>query len=658
MIHYSTMKSWLRVLTHPAAVSGLTAVALTALLYGDAVTLPLFSDDLVQIPWLESIPWAELWSAPSPYGYYRPLWYSLWRVWGMLLGGLHPPGLHLLNLIAHIAATSLTGLMAAAWVQPAPQNRWRAALVCFPAVLFASFPFSRQAVAWPGALYNPLVGAMAAGAVLAYDYGRHGRGGAWIGLALVLAALSPLTYEAGLMVGPVIVLVECVGWLDRRWPRRLSWWPLAFVGVTGAMAGIWRAMRGSGVVGLGLSLPDVRRNVSYLVQGLVYPVAPLAQALRGWLALDAELSIWLVALPTLTLLMWSGLRKSRGTLLLGLGWFALFALPPVVSMQADWFALAPRYLYMTATGVSLVWTTAVGSLVADHVRGRVARLGALALLILTLMPPVAFIREGLHLYELAGQVIWEASAAAVRERPILLVNLPRRITPRKRIYPLGFEGVTPLPKRVSADGLVYVHTSLRNAAEAVAFGVVATQEVPGYTYELTGQDVGWEDLMAAVRRARVVYLTRYEHEQIRLVEAGGSAEQMSPPREPLARFADRVALMEASATCDEAGRVVLTTSWRAETKVETDATVFAHLLARDGTMVAQADGYPLLGMLPFWLWEPDRSFWDVRYFDAAATPVCAEGCQIRLGLWELATGEHWPAEGHPGGVVLLPVNCR
>ena len=94
-------------------------LALTVLLYSDALALPLFSDDLVQIPWLESISWRDLWYSPSPYGYYRPLWYSLWRVWGTLTGGLRPWGLHLLNVAAHFVAAWLAGLLAAAWVRPA-----------------------------------------------------------------------------------------------------------------------------------------------------------------------------------------------------------------------------------------------------------------------------------------------------------------------------------------------------------------------------------------------------------------------------------------------------------------------------------------------------------------------------------------------------------
>jgi len=645
---------------HPVVASALVALALTGLLYGDTLALPLFSDDLVQIPWLESISWRELWVSPSPYGYYRPLWYSLWRLWGRVAGGLHPPGLHLLNLIAHFGAAWLAGLLAAAWMRPGVDkgaDKPRPYMpACLAAAMFAAFPFSRQAVAWPGAIYNPLVSAMAAGAVLAYDRGRQGHGRQWIGLALLLAGLAPLTYEAGLLVAPLIILTEGLGWLQRRWSRRCSWWPLAFAGLGTATLALWRAMRGTGIAGFGLNASDIQRNAAYLVQGLVYPIAPLAQRLAAWLELDAELCLWLVALPTLALLAWSGLRRKRGAFGLGAIWFALFALPPAVSMEADWFALAPRFLYMTAAGGALMWTAAAGDWLA---RLRPSwRAAATGLMVIALLPAMAFVREGVRVYGMAGESIWDAAQAAlvgadqqIREQPVLLVNLPMRITPHSRAYPLGFEGITPLPMRVTAEGLVRVHTGIRDAAEAVAFGIVAADEPSGYAYWLFGREVGWEEIAAAVRQARAVYLTRYENERIHLVEAGAASEPITG--EPLARFGDRVALLKAECTCDARGQVRLTARWQVEMSVETDATVFAHLLDSEGALAAQADGYPLLGMLPFWLWEPGDVVRDARYFD----PAPAGEYTVRIGMWDLATGEQWPADNQPDGVVLLPVRC-
>jgi hypothetical protein len=664
VLNYRVMTTFARSLTHPAIASALVALGFAASLYGDALSLPLFSDDVLQIPWLESISWRELWTSPSPYHYYRPLWYSLWRMWSGLVGGLHPPGLHSLNVAAHFVAAWLTGLLAWAWGRPpGPQetshhpSTSRQQLTLFAglaAALFATFPFSRQAIAWPGAVYNPLVSAMAAGALLAYDRGRraHRHQTRWIGLALLLAALAPLTYEVGLLVGVLVVLTEGLGWLSRRWSQRSFSWRrvVAFTALLLVTLALWRTMRGVGVTRFGLKLPDLRRNAGYLVQGLIYPTAPLAQCLAEWGGINPERCLWLIALPTLALLVWSGIRWNRDAFWLGTIWFALFALPPVISMEADWFALAPRYLYMTAAGAALLWATAASGWLA-RLRPSRRPLGTGILLVALLTPAAAFVRDGLRLYGMVGESIWDAADIATRERPLLLVNMPMRITPQDRTYPLGFEGVTSLPMRVTAEDLVYVHTGIHDAATAIAFGVVAADEPPGYTYRLFGPQAGWEEVATAVRQGHTVYLTRYEAERIHLVEAGSASQ--APSGEALARFGDRVALLDTSCTCDAAGQVHLTAYWQVEAKAKTDATVFAHLVDTDGALVTQADGYPLLHMLPFWLWEPGEVVRDVRHF----APVSGGDYAIRLGMWDLSTGEQWSAAGQPDGIVLLAVHC-
>ncbi len=643
------MKLFRRPLTLPVIASGILALVLTGLLYGSTLSLPLFSDDLLQIPWLASISWRELWTTPSPYGYYRPLWYTLWRVWGPIPGDPTrlPWRLHLLNVIAHIAAAWLIGLLVTTWMHSRRERVLAAAVATTIVVLF---PFSRQAIAWPGAVYNPLVSAMAAGALLAYDRGRRGHGTHWIGLALLLALLVPLTYESGMLVGPLVAFAEVIGWMKKRWEHR-SWWPLAFGGLFLLMMALWRTMRGAGVTGFGLKPADLWHNASYLVQGLVYPTAPLAQRLVSWGGIDPKLALWIVALPTLALLSWSALRRYPGLFWLGAGWFALFAAPPLVSMEADWFALAPRFLYTTAGGMAMIWAAALSAWIANkHSAWRLALSGLV--IAAALIPAGLFVRDGVRLYGMAGESIWEAAEAASREHPILLVNLPRRITPHDRTYPLGFEGITPLPMRVTAEGLAHVHTGLRDAARAVAFGIVAADQPTSYSYQLFGQTVGWEEVMSAARQARAVHLTRYEDERIYLVEAGGVEERASYG-EPLARFGDRVTLLNARGTCDEDGQVRIVARWQIEEKVESDATIFAHLLRPDGTLVAQADGYPLRGMLPFWLWERGEVVRDVRRF----APAPPGEYVVKMGVWDLASGERWPADGDRDGAVMLTVDC-
>ncbi|MFQ6101960.1 MAG: hypothetical protein ACE5OS_12115 [Anaerolineae bacterium] len=650
-----------RTLTHPAVASALVALLLTALLYGDALILPLFSDDLVQIPWLESISWRELWSGPSPYSYYRPLWFTIWHAWGSLFGGLHPPGLHFLSLAAHFVATWLTGLLAAAWIRPTTpsfpphtggETKGGGTIpACVASALFAIFPFSRQVVPWASSFSYPLVTGLTLGAVLAYDRARKSMARSWLVLSLMLAGLAPLAHETGILAPVLVLLAEVAGRLRRRWPRP-SWWPVLYLVLLGAELALRYTAGGADVFVHLLTPTDLYRNAGFLTQGLVFPTAPVGQLASAWTGLDPLLALWLVALPTLALLIWSGLRGGQRTsLILSLGWFAFAALPPLVTRKG--IDESPRFLYVAAVGVSLLWAaTLTGWL--KQVPGYKGQLTAAVLLVLVCAPATAFIRNGMALYRMAGESIQDATEAARRVQPVLLVNLPMRLTPDSRIYPLGLEGVTPLPPLVTAEDLVYVHTGIHDAAEAVAFGIVAMDAPPGYTYRLFGRSAGWEELAIAVRQARAVYLTHYGPEHIHLVEAGaGEVVEAIPPGEPLARFRDRVALLDAICICDEDGQVHLTTYWRAEADIETDATVFVHLVDPDGVLVAQADGYPLLGMLPFWLWEPGQVVRDVRHFE----PVPVGEYTVRLGIWELATGERWLATGYPDGIVPLPVHC-
>jgi hypothetical protein len=644
------MRFHLRFLIRPAVISAIVALLFVGFLYGDAVSLPLFSDDLVQIPWLESISWRELWTSPSPYGYYRPLWYTIWRGWGSVVGGLHPVGLHLLNLIAHVVATWLTGLLVVRWLPRDSSRGEQAVAAGLAAAFFAVFPFSRQAVAWPGAVYNPLVSAMAAAAVLAYDLGRGGRGHQWIAIAFVLGILASFTYESGILVALLIVVVELIGWLSVRWTTR-SWWPLAFAALVGVNLALWSSMRGAGVVASGLTSVDLWRNTAYLAQGLIYPLAPLSQCLVRWTRVDPVLALWLVALPAVLALGWQGMRSSVDVLLLGMGWFGVFTLPPLISMKADWFALAPRFLYMTAAGASLIWAAALAPWIARTCNWHQVVLTALVAAAL-LIPAASFVRDGLRLYRMAGESIWGAAKTVADGQRVLLVNLPRRITPNRRLYPLGFEGITPLPMRVTANGLAYVHTGVRDAAEAVAFGIAATDQPKKYTYELFGRLVGWQELARAAREAGTVYLTRYEPGRVRLLEAGG-LEGALVDASVQARFGDRVDLLAVSGTCDRAGRVHLTTWWRARSDIDIDVSVFAHLLGAGGEIAAQADGRPLLGMLPFWLWDRGEVVRDVRHF----APVESGSYTIQLGIWEPATGTRWSAAGRSGNTVNLQVRC-
>jgi hypothetical protein len=633
------------------ALYAMLALLLTVLLYGNALTLPLFSDDLVQIPWLQSISWQELWTGPSPYGYYRPLWYSLWRVCGSLFGGLTPSTLHALNLIAHFAASALVGTLAATWIRGDSGSARNCAPGLVATAVFATFPFARQAIAWPGAVYNPIVAALAAGAVLSYDEGRRRSQARWIILASFLCLLAAFHYEAGLLTAPLVFVVEVIGRTSRRWKKRGSWWPLLFLALFPATLVVWQHMRGAGAGTFGLRPQELVRNAGLLLQALVYPVAPLAQLLAGWTGIGSLCCLWLVALPAAALLVRAALRSSRPALFLALGWLGLFALPPLIAMEADWFELAPRFLYTIAPGVALAWAAALAPLAGNLRTGWSSLVTALVVMAL-LLPAAIFVRQGVALYVMAGEAIWAAVDAATENHPLLLVNLPMRITPSGRLYPLGFEGITPLPQGVTGSQLVYVHTGIADGAEAAAFGVVATDDPAAYSYELLGPFLTWDEIAAAVRRNSAAFVAQYEHNRVRLLEAGSVLSGFPHP-DSVAFFGGQVELLAATPSCDHEGTLGLEATWRARGSVQTNVTVFAHALDENGALLAQADGDPLLGMLPFRLWEPGDTVRDARQFGSLPPGEYT----LILGLWDPASGDRWTVDDRGADSVSLSITC-
>jgi len=446
----------------------------------------------------------------------------------------------------------------------------------------------------------------------------------------------------------LVLLVETVGRLSRRWSRA-SWWPALFLALLIAQLAFWRlAWTGEAVVHH-LTAADLIENSSFVVQGLAFPSAWLVQAALSPAAGEAVAVLWVVGAATAALLVWSALRHGRGKgLLLGLGWFVIAAVPALVARRG--IADAPRFLYPAAAGIALVWATSLGGWLRRS--GRWISV-AVAVIIVALLggASLSYVGVGMRLYEMAGDVLWDAVSAVESEQPVLLVNLPMRLTPAARVFPLGFEGFIPLTPEITAGDLVYVHTGLRDAADAAAFGIAQVDAPESYRYEVFGRWAGWGELAPGIRRASTAYLTRYYSDRILLVEAGGP--DAADRGEVLARFGDSLSLLGIDGSCDAGGLVQLTARWRVEAEVPAYVTVFVHLIDRNEALAAQADGMPLLGMLPFWIWEPGEVFRDERYFE----PVDSGDYVVRLGVWELGSGDGWPAEGHGDGVVSLDVSC-
>jgi hypothetical protein len=96
-------------------------------------------------------------------------------------------------------------------------------------------------------------------------------------------------------------------------------------------------------------------------------------------------------------------------------------------------------------------------------------------------------------------------------------------------------------------------------------------------------------------------------------------------------------------------RVHIDLYWRAVQNVETDYTVFVHLLDQDGTWVTGYDSWPVLRSFPTTLWPSDAVVVDRRAVELPAD-VPPGAYRLAVGLYDLDTLERLPitcAEGDP-----------
>ena len=94
----------------------------------------------------------------------------------------------------------------------------------------------------------------------------------------------------------------------------------------------------------------------------------------------------------------------------------------------------------------------------------------------------------------------------------------------------------------------------------------------------------------------------------------------------------------ASASVRPGDTVELTLYWRAMRKIERMYAVFNHLVAPDGTVIAQADSWPQGGAYPTLYWLPNEVVED-HYTIPLPSDVPSGEYMLRVGMYDAATGE-------------------
>lgn len=627
----------------PLLVALVVSAGLTAALYWRALGLPFYSDDLLQILWVRATPLLDVWRSVGPYGDYRPLHFSLWKVlhW---LGLLSPSPVHALNLLAHATCGTLIGLVAARW---SARSALAAAL---GAALFAVFPFALDTVPWAVSFSYPLALSLALGALLVFlrnestdnAIGRESTSRHVFGL--LLTAMAGFAHEGGIVAGPVIFLAGLL-FFGRRALRPA----LLYVAASGVPLALILLFSPAGSA-YTLNAANWGGNLIVALQAFAYPVAPIATLAPriGWSANLGMIVAGIAALLVLAVcaMIHHGAHGERKVnteplvssavsavrfFVFGLAWAILWSAVPLLTQQFDWLRDPPRVLYASAAGIALMWSAGLLSIAPRRpksARGVAWCVAALA----CLLPAALFLNRGAALYKQAGDLLWDVIQWPGGEAPTLFVNLPGRITPPGRTYPLGHEGVIPMPPPSNADLLVDANAGRAGAAFERSAGAILPA-LP-YAVELAGEPGSAED----IRGAGQVIVTAYHADGSMALEEAGAVLFPSQPGEPAARFGESLLLLTAECRRD-GGRVMLTTTWQMMNPAQGAPTVFAHLLQADGSLAAQADGDPIRGLYPLAQWQAGETVRDVRAFEG--TP--SDAATVAFGVWDPAAGARWAA---------------
>jgi hypothetical protein len=94
--------------------------------------------------------------------------------------------------------------------------------------------------------------------------------------------------------------------------------------------------------------------------------------------------------------------------------------------------------------------------------------------------------------------------------------------------------------------------------------------------------------------------------------------------------------------------------WSAPELVSDDYTVFVHLLADDGFLVAQHDGTPLIGTRPTTTWLPNEQLLDRYQLQIAETGFTGNG-RLLIGMYRPDTLERLPFANGETALEIAPV---
>jgi len=645
------------------------SIFITLLLYGSALSLPFFFDDLDLLPFAANNPLSTIWQTAGSFPYFRPFTTTVWRLVYLLFGDLNSTALHAVNLILHGLNGWLVGILAGnlfAEKRPFLPQNWRWDVAWLSSTLFLIYPFSFQAVPWVGSLSHLLVTTLLLSSLVCFVIFYHRGGVEWAFLSLLFTFLAPFAHENGIMAFPLIVAYS---WLQtssnkRRFPpwRRLIWLlPLLL------WLPVWfLAPKAKSDLVLN-GLEAIMQNAAYFGQGIAYPFTWLGGWFRnhwGWNDLLTALLLAFIAILFLFFVRFATQKKRLNNRFFALIkwlrspwafpwiWCILTTIPAIFLLSFNYTISAPRLLMVPSVGISLLWGYTFAQLwhlvrdTAVTSSRRWQMLSGLAgclFLLLLVAQNVQFVARFMHYHALLGDVTKQAVdhvvAANRNGRSAILINFPNEVRSHTTTYPLGHEGILFLVDYLREQDLIDMQVGQQTDFALLQYSDLRTNE-RAYAYSLLGKGNTWLQL-AAEKPNATIYLTTFANDQIWL-EWVGQLQPDVPLGKTEAIFTEAETGQTISLVngCVQAETINLKVKllWQIETPPSISSTIYVHILDDQGQLVAQKDGFVFGGTYPMGEWQQNTLLQDVR-----TIPFTGNSYTAYVGLYNWMTGDRLTA---------------
>jgi hypothetical protein len=591
----------------------LLCLGLTLVAYGSSLHAGIMFDAALDLPRATERGWTDVLTSAGASPYYRPITLLLWKACYTILGRNDFVVLHGLSLASHVVCGWLVYQLAKR-LADVPTGVAAAAL-------FLWFPLSYQVVGFVDSLFHSLAALWVLAAAVLYWDGRRASSRARLAGALACGALALLTHE-----GTAALLTPAILGLELLRRRRVSLWPVAFVGETAAFVAIWLAVPRWPSTPKP-DFPSLQLNAAYFLQAIAYPLTMLLGHLPRRGGGDVAEVVGVSAATLVGLVALAAARRRLAVAGFAMLWFgAALVLPAFLLPWPNYVIDAPRLLYGASAGIALLWGLTLASKRPWGVLG-------LAAIVAVLAESYAFVGVREKLLDQGANVVRQLIDTATQSQPEAgrtYINVPAFLGPKDSDFLLGHAGVTMLPDYFGLDLEVAAATGQHPPIDSLSYDDLARPW--DEAYGLQGQHGGLQEATASVAKGGGVYVTRFEPGAIRLEYAGRVAQA---PLAPLvARFGDWAALERANADI-QGDTLAIHLVWRALAKAPGDYTVFVHVVGDALQPLVQSDGYPVAGLLPPRDWAPGAEVYDERRIPLPAT-ARGRPPRVLVGLYDRA----------------------